>query len=70
MIVGCLLNDFIGLSLNDRTILCLVILLDKTVSGDKTVFALGRSPLTTMFRFELVLATRKYNPAFLPDEKY
>ena len=31
-------NGFLGLSLNDRTILFLVILLDKTV------FALGRSP--------------------------
>ena len=35
-------NGFVRLSLNDRTILFLAILLDKTVS--ETVFALGRSP--------------------------
>ena len=29
---GCRLNGFLGLSLNDRTILSLAILLDKTVS--------------------------------------
>ena len=32
VIDGRRLNDFLGLSLNDRTILFLVILLDKTVS--------------------------------------
>ena len=40
-------NGYLGLSLNDRTILFLLILLDKTVSvrqDCKTVFALGRSP--------------------------
>ena len=40
---GRRLNSFLGLSLNDRTILFLVMLLDKTVSVDLTVFALGRS---------------------------
>ena len=39
------LNGFFGLSLNNRTILFLVILLIKTVwRSDETVFALGRSP--------------------------
>ena len=40
------LNGFLGLSLNERTILFLLNLFDKTVSvgSDKTVFALRRSP--------------------------
>ena len=42
MIVGPSPNGFLGLSLNDRTILFLVILLDKTVSqSDKRVFRFG-----------------------------
>ena len=44
-------NDFLGLSLNDKTILFLVILLDKTVSVDKTVFALGSSPIVDILKF-------------------
>ena len=40
-IQGRRLNDLLGLSLNDRNILFLVNLLDKS---DKAVFALGRSP--------------------------
>ena len=44
--------DFTDLwSLNDRTILFLVILLDKTVSVDKTVFALGSSPIVDILKF-------------------
>ena len=40
--LGRRLNGFLGLTLHDRTILFLVILLDKS---DDTVFALVRSPL-------------------------
>ena len=38
------LNGFRRLSLNDRTVLFVVILLDKQSQSDKTVFALRRSP--------------------------
>ena len=41
--LGRRLNGFLGVSLNDRDILFLVISLDKTVS----VFALRRSPLSS-----------------------